>query len=129
MTTDPQEITSSDDLIDSRDVIARIEYVREQLTERLYADLAERDAFEGELALLEALASEANGTPDWEYGETLIRDSYFEDYARELAEDIGAIPSDAGWPAYCIDWEWAARELQHDYFSVEFDGITYWVRA
>ena len=113
--------TNSDDVIDSRDIIARIEELEGQ---------DERDEEEtAELASLKALAGEAEGCPDWTYGETLIRDSYFEDYARELAEDIGAIPKDAGWPAYCIDWERAASELQMDYTSVEFDGVTYWIRS
>lgn len=64
---------------------------------------------------------------DW-YPVTLIRDSYFEDYAQELASDIGAIKDDASWPYTCIDWEKAARELRVDYTSVEFDGVTYWYR-
>lgn len=36
---------------------------------------------------------------------------------------------DASWPNTCIDWDEAARELQYDYFTVEFDGITYWIRS
>lgn len=57
----------------------------------------------------------------------MILDSYFEEYARQLADDIGAIQGD-GWPNYCIDWEWAARELKHDYLSVYYGGYMYWVR-
>lgn len=121
------------DVIDSRDVIARIEYLEALGTpdepedgdnEFTGLDQAEAD----ELQALRALAKEGEGAADWQYGETLIRDSYFEDYARELAEDIGAIPRDAAWPAYCIDWERAALELQVDYFTIDFDGVTYWVR-
>jgi pyruvate/2-oxoglutarate dehydrogenase complex dihydrolipoamide acyltransferase (E2) component len=78
---------------------------------------------------LKALADEASGyAADWEYGETLIRDSYFKEYAQELADDIGAINRDATWPNDCIDWDRAARELQMDYTSVDFAGVTYWVR-
>jgi len=66
--------------------------------------------------------------PDWTYGEVLINDSHFEDYARELAEDIGAINPDAGWPNGYIDWERAAEALLIDYTSIEFDGETYWTR-
>lgn len=112
------------DIIDSRDVIARIEELESNLdTEDPDTDEAE------ELQALRALVDEAESTPDWKYGETLIRDSYFEEYAQELADDIGAINADATWPNNCIDWERAARELQQDYFSVEFDGVTYWVRS
>lgn len=82
-----------------------------------------------ELKTLQALAEEAEGyAPDWKYGEALIRDSYFETYAQELADDIGAINKDQNWPNNCIDWEEAARQLQQDYTSVEFDGVTYWIR-
>ncbi len=67
---------------------------------------------------------------DWRHGETLIRDSYFERYAEELAYDIGAIDGKAtyDWPLNCIDWAQAARELQQDYTQIDFDGVTYWVR-
>jgi hypothetical protein len=64
---------------------------------------------------------------DW-YPGSLIAESDFEDYARELAEDIGAIPDDAQWPCTCIDWEKAARELQTDYSSVTYDGTDYLYR-
>lgn len=41
-----------------------------------------------------------------------------EDFARDMAENLGEIPKENHWPHYCIDWEWAARELMMDY-SVE----------
>lgn len=64
---------------------------------------------------------------DW-FPAQLIAESDFEDYAREFAEDIGAIPDDAQWPCTCIDWEKAARELQVDYSSVTYDGTDYLYR-
>lgn len=82
-----------------------------------------------ELSNLLALQEEASGSSDWTYGETLIRDSYFQEYAQELAEDIGAINKQATWPNNCIDWERAADELKQDYFSVDFDGVDYWIRS
>ncbi len=83
-----------------------------------------------ELTALQKLASEAaDYCADWKYGESLIRDSYFKTYAQELAEDVGDVPKDLAWPFTCIDWDQAARELQYDYTSVEFDGVTYWVRS
>lgn len=168
------EISNSDDIIDSRDVIARIEelesdiqsltdYVdeaREAVTEAQQAhdeaadndeaDLAEaaeqvEDAqetlataekdlaeWEGEeeLKILKAFANEAEGYGDWDSGETLIRESYFMEYAQELAEDCGDYNSrDVKWPYTCIDWEQAAQELLDDYASIEFDGVTYYLRA
>jgi antirestriction protein len=35
-----------------------------------------------------------------------------EDYAQELAGELGAVPSDVSWPCTCIDWERAARDLE-----------------
>lgn len=118
-----KSISEYADIIDSREVIARIDYLDIEPAE--LADNGER----AELEALRKLAEEAESSPDWLYGETLIRDSYFTTYAQELAEDIGAVPSEHSWPNYCIDWEWAARELQVDYMDVEFNGVTYWIRA
>lgn len=82
-----------------------------------------------ELKQLQKLANEAEGyASDWRHGETLIRDSHFEDYAQQLAEDIGAIERNVSWPYTCIDWGRAASELQQDYTAVDFGGVTYWVR-
>lgn len=60
--------------------------------------------------------------------ETMIPEDDFEDYARELAHEVGAVPEGAGWPASHIDWEAAARSLSMDYSYVTFDGTNYWVR-
>jgi hypothetical protein len=112
-------IDNSEDILDSRDIIERIDEL--ESSNQLDDDEAH------ELEALKSLADEASGSPDWTYGGTLIRDSYFEDYAQELAEDCGMIPKGLSWP--CIDWEQAARELQMDYFSVNFDGVDYWIRS
>lgn len=46
-----------------------------------------------------------------------------EDFARDMAEQRGDLPEagSSAWPLYCIDWEWAARELMYDYS--EQDGF------
>ena len=82
-----------------------------------------------ELDSLKSLAEQASCSPDWQYGETLVRDSHFTTYAEELAEDCGMIVRNATWPYTCIDWSLAARFLQMDYFRVDFAGIDYWVHA
>ena len=153
--------TKYDDVIDSRDVIARIEELEERATDaarleelsdcvwRLSDEPGnglsqdeqdERAALQKhagpltpdeveELSRLRALRDEASQyADDWEHGEVLIRDSYFKDYAQELAEECDMIPADAKWPLTCIDWDQAARELRMDYTSVDFDGVTYWIR-
>lgn len=42
-----------------------------------------------------------------------------EEFAEELAEEMGFITSNAKWPYTCIDWEQAARDLMYDYFQVD----------
>lgn len=116
---------NSMDTIDSRDVMARYDELEAENTEVG----ALPDADFNELTLLRALVDAGDNFPDWEHGITLIRDSYFREYAQELAEEIGAINPEARWPLGCIDWDQATRELQMDYTAVEFDGITYWGRA
>lgn len=120
------EITNTEDIIDSRDVIARIEYLEDTLCPADESDGTDNEE-RSELAALVALRDE--DSPDWPHGETLIRDSYFQDYAEQMAEDIGAIDSNASWPNNCIDWERATRELQYDYSCVEFGGVNYWIRG
>lgn len=110
---------NSRDTIDSRDIIARIEELED--TE----DDLERD----ELAQLKRVAEECEGYGDWAYGEALIPEDEFEDYARELADDIGAIDRNAKWPLSHIDWTAAANELKQDYTEVEINGFTYLMRA
>jgi len=147
-------VNNSEDILDSRDVIDRRDELQEErdsitaeiadleaqtADDPVYGELdARRDTLRDELnawdeenaAELAALnAFIAQGSDEWEYGEALVRDSYFIAYAQDFAEDIGAIDADAGWPARCIDWERAARELRMDYTSAEFDGVTYWFRA
>lgn len=58
----------------------------------------------------------------------VVAESMFEDYARQLAEDLGAIDQSAGWPSCHIDWEAAAESLQMDYTSISWDGETYYYR-
>ena len=141
------DVRNTDDVIDSRDVIGRIEELEEErqdLVDTLFSyeeDGDDKAAFEAkdtlaewdadnadELKALKDLANEAGSSPDWEYGESLIRDSYFTEYAQQLLEDCGELPPDL--PSYIeIDWEATARNLRVDYFSVDFDGVTYWIRA
>lgn len=124
------DVSNLDDVIDSRDVIARISELEEELEDHPEPETgddpygSERD----ELAALKALVDECENCGDWKYGATLIRDSYFETYAEELAEDLGLIKDDASWPYNCIDWEQTVNQLQVDYIQVDFDGVTYWIR-
>lgn len=63
---------------------------------------------------------------DWRHGAQLIHEDRFEGYARQLAEDVGAINGNEGWPLNCIDWKQAARELKMDYSSIDVGDHTYY---
>lgn len=154
------EVDNRQDVIDSRDVIARIDEIENERefhtrgcedcggTGEINSPMpvecpsccdGQIDDPEGwdrdnpeeaeELKVLKALALECEGCSDWKHGESLIRDGYFETFAQELAEEIGAIKDGAQWPYTCIDWEKASIELQQDYTSVDYDGVQYWIRS
>lgn len=121
-----RDVNNSEDILDSRDIIARIKELEfgQENAKDISFDQEEQD----ELRILKALAEEGASAPDWEHGETLIRDSYFRAYAEELAEDVCEMPSDVKWPYTHIDWDAAAEELKMDYFIVDFDGVEYWIQ-
>lgn len=127
------------DVIDVRDIIARIEHLEPIRTagpvdlgddndtdqDSLFSEL---DALESIMADLKGMGGDEQWRGDW-YPLTLISDYYFEEYARELAEDIsGPELREAAWPFSYIDWGAAADALRQDYSSVEVDGRTYWTR-
>lgn len=123
----------SEDIIDSQDMIEKIEELEE-------IDQAAKDAREegeepteeldeDQRDLLKALKEfEDAGAEDWKFGETFIRESYFQKHAEQVADELGAIPGGLAWPCTCIDWDRAARELQMDYSSVKVGGVTYHFR-
>jgi hypothetical protein len=79
---------------------------------------------------LDELETLENETSEFMHGETMILENDFEDYTREMAEDIhGKAVREATWPFTCIDWEQAARELAMDYSTVEYQGESYYVRS
>lgn len=123
------EIDQYADIIDSRDILERIAWLEKEIAETFEPDEQSPD-LGGELLLLRELRDAVNQetSQDCADGLTLIRASYFETYAQELAEDIGAIGRDLQWPLMHIDWEAAADQLKMDYTQIEFCGVTYWVR-
>lgn len=147
------EISNTDDVIDLRDAIERFEELeseREALEDRITdaEDADERDAARADLqewddgdeaeerdrlrALLDECKGNGGGDHQWRgdwYPVTLIAEHYFEDYARELAEDLhGNKIREAEWPFDCINWERAADALRVNYTTVDFDGETYLTR-
>jgi hypothetical protein len=111
-----------DDLIDSRYIIERLQGLEDQC-ELSYLDYDEYE----EYAALHDLAVEcADYSADWEYGETLIRRSYFEQYMDEMIGDCYEMPK--GLPSWMsIKLDYVA--LEQDYSSVDYDGVEYLIRG
>jgi hypothetical protein len=62
------------------------------------------------------------GREDWE--RALINDDYFQEYAEELAYDIGAIDRDAGWPLGCMTGT-GGRGIANGLHGIEFASQYY----
>lgn len=121
------DISNIQDIIDSRSVIEKIKELEGEI--ELFSDDEDLTDEKEELAILKSLQEEAEGyAPDWTYGATLIRESYFVTYTEQYADCVGAVASNAAWPLNHIDWDAAADELRGDYTEVDFDGVTYLVR-
>lgn len=116
-----------DEIEDSLEAFEEWDTQRDDLQDDLdaaQADFGDDEA--AELAELEELESEIS---DFRHGETMIPVYDFEDYARQFAEDIGALEDCDRWPATCLDWKEAAEELSSDFTEVEYQGTSYYVRA
>ena len=130
----------SADYIAVQDIIARVLELRDERDE-YNEKMGSPDAWDrvpdgesDELNMLEGILSALAGyggdeefEGDW-YPVQLIAESYFQEYAQDLAEDCGMGDTNASWPMNCIDWEQAARELQMDYIPIIIHGSTYWYR-
>jgi uncharacterized protein (UPF0335 family) len=137
-------LDNTNEVIDSRDVIARIEELENEQSDLVQqlsdgeiteAEMIAFDEDKGrELDALRELAAEAESSPDWIHGEQLIRASYFVQYITELIDDCYDLPKEltsGDWPYrhITIDFEAAAKEAEQDYNSVDFDGVEYLIRA
>jgi len=124
---------NSDNVIDSRDIIARIEDLESMLDGE--DDNPDYDDEREELKILQALADEAESSPDWDSGETLIREDHFTKYIGNLIDDcypdIKEATGGQGWPYnwITIDLDGAADEAKSDYLEVDFSGVIYLIRA
>ncbi len=160
MTRTPVDLTdcpAGADLLDSRDIAARLEALRAERdrlgvaltdaedayseatrngdaaeTERAACDVANDDYDEFGAAYEHEIRDleemEGSGIPDWHDGAALIHERHFTDYCRDLLEDIGDLPRDL--PGYIvIDWEATADNIRADYTEFTYAGHTYLVRA
>lgn len=114
-----------EDIIDLRDVVEEMERINGLDPQDLEPEDIEF------LASVEDLNSQlyGGGLEDAAQNDPImILESYFETYAQEFAEEIGAIDQNGRWPSYCIDWERAANDLAMDFSLVEFGGYNYYMR-
>lgn len=121
------ELDLTADIIDVRDVIARVEELEPQVDAIGEGEhIAEWNKLTRLLYELKGYGGDEEWRGDW-YPVTLVDDAYFVDYARELVIDCGELPRDV--PEWIeIDWRATARNIQTDYLSVEINGRTYWYR-
>jgi len=125
-----------ENVFDSRDA----EDLREELQDKADAHKAYTEDPENEseaepldedeaelLKVLTGLQDETSS--EWIHGIGFIRESYFEDYAQEMAEDCGYIKDSKGNPLMqCIDWAQWAELVKQDYSSTDVGGITFYYR-
>lgn len=123
-------VTNSENIIDSRDVIERLGELETELEYLREGEMEVDEDVQEEYDMLRAFADEGEmNCEDWDHGEMLIHESYFTEYAEELAQDLyGADIVDAVWPYNHIDWDEAAEALKQDYSELDFGGQTYYAR-
>lgn len=125
------DFQAGDDVIDVRDVIARVEELREELIDSInHKNSPEADQWE-ELDKLESLISDLcgnGGDEQWEgdwYPVTLIHESYFEASMDEMIAGCYEIPKDLpSFMTIVLDYD----ALKQDYTTCEFGGETYYYR-
>ena len=121
----------NDYAIDGRDIRDRIEELEavEAPTEEESAELTDLTAF------LTAFPHEAmQYNSDADEGETIIAESYFMDYIREIIYDCYALPKEltsGEWPYrhITINYEAAAEEARADYAELTFRGRNFYILA
>lgn len=119
-------IDGTEDVLDSRDIIERIDTLQRSEPE----DLTPEEV--AELAELLKLANECECYADWQYGETLVARDYWVAYITDLIDECYDMPKPAGaWPYYHLrmDYEAAAEEAEQDYASVYLFGNEYLIRC
>ena len=117
----------NDDTLDGRDIRDRIEELEavEAPTEEESAELTDLKSFLHEAVQYNSDADE---------GETIIAESYFVDYIKELIDDCYDLPAEltsGEWPYrhITINYEAAAEEARADYAELTFRGRNFYILA
>ena len=140
------EIDYSSDVLDSRNLDERLDYLtsikdtrldwmdakREAMSDEEIEELEDNEPKEFDDAMkeeLEALEEAKDEIPEWRDGNTLVNMDYWAQYCKELVRDVGDMPK--GLPSYIednIDWDGVADDLSHDYSTIEIMGNMFYYR-
>lgn len=148
MTDSLIDIFAQPDVLDTRDVLDRMDTLAEALSGFFLGDTEDHAALArwcvgkiendvdfplfdeaDEFRLLHAMLAEVRdyAGDEPEDGVSLIRESHLQTYFRELCEELGDVPQTLPW-WLVIDWAATCENLKADYTSVELVGTTYWFR-
>ena len=111
--------------LDARELMKELDELRDQKDDAegdedvLGLDEGEEERLTALLELEEALGPGSDVT--------LIPDDEFEDYAEEMAYDVGFVERNSTISSY-IDWERWADDCKSDYTTITFDGDDYLYR-
>lgn len=137
------------DIIDTRDLIEKRDELKQSILDSFletfehYEDQTDdfddilfdeeeiqswKEDWEDELEQIEEINNiEDSIGSEFDYGVTLVREDYWEDYVEDLLVEIGYLPKDL--PSWIeIDWEATANNVKVDYTEVEYQGQTYYGR-
>ena len=106
------------------DLFEEIEFIEEEAFTINYEDLL------SEYEDIKNFIDELEGYGDFKYGETIISEDYFTDYAEDLVKDLGYLTDNL--PALIennIDFKGIADDMKADYMEVDYQGTTYLMRA
>jgi hypothetical protein len=140
------EIDYSDDVLDSKDLCNRLEYLesikdtrldwmdakREEMSDAEIDELEnnEPEEFTDEMKEeLESLEEAKNYISEWRNGTALINMEHWVKYCEGIIEEIGDVPQDL--PQYIrnnIDWKGVADDLSNDYSTIDIMGNTFYYR-
>lgn len=116
-----KELTELEDSLENAETSDEQERIKEDFGDAEAEELKNLRDLKDEIGELRGVIDDSQGP--------FVDESDFEEYARELADELGLLRNDNEWPYTCIDWAQAAEELRGDYTSVDWDGRTYYYRA
>ncbi len=116
-------MTNFNTILDSRDIIDRIEELENEET----IPVEDQDEYN----TLKQIEEEFSVYGEWDYGATIIPEDQFVDYITDLIDDCYDLPTQDGWPYNRLemDYEAAADDAKVDYCEVHTNEGTYLMPA